>query len=405
MVKVSIDTIQIVDRKRSLLDIDSLAQSIKQIGLLNPITIQPDGRLIAGYHRFEACKSLGWTEIDATVCDLGTLESELAEIDENLIRSELHWIDRDKQLARRKVIYETLYPATMHGGDRKGTITQVAKSNPNYSDLITSFTQDVANKTGLSRDTIEHSVKRAASFTAEQCEILKSAAVPQTDATRLARLEEPDRIAVIDALAKREIKREEVKARIAQLKAGGVDLPLQKTDHDVRVKSVALTTLLSSESNEWYTPASYVDAARELMGGIDVDPASCELANLRVRANKYYTKEDNGLAQSWAGRVWLNPPYGLEGGASIWTRELIARYESGLVTEAVLLVNANTEAKWFQPLYEYLICFTNHRIRFYNASGESSQPTQGNALIYLGKQEQRYIELFRAFGSVVRKAG
>lgn len=143
------------------------------------------------------------------------------------------------------------------------------------------------------------------------------------------------------------------------------------------------------------------------MGGIDVDPASCELANQTVKASRYYTKQDNGLMQSWAGRVWLNPPYGVENGVSnqdTWANQLIERYEAGLVSEAVLLVNANTEAKWFQPLYKYLICLTNHRIRFYNADGTSSQPTQGNALVYLGKQKRRFIEIFSQFGEVVRRA-
>ncbi len=165
--------------------------------------------------------------------------------------------------------------------------------------------------------------------------------------------------------------------------------------------------LQSSESNEWFTPAEYIEAARDLMGRIDVDPASCELANKIIQAKTYYTKRDSGLAKSWAGRVWLNPPYGFENGTSnqeLWTRVLIDRYRAGLVREAVLLVNANTEAKWFQPLYDYLICLTDHRIRFYNASGESSQPTQGNALIYFGKQRGRFIEIFSRFGTVVERA-
>lgn len=172
------------------------------------------------------------------------------------------------------------------------------------------------------------------------------------------------------------------------------------------IKSPTLTVLQSSESNEWYTPAAYVEAARALMGGIDVDPASNEIANQVVQATRYYTRKENGLFRPWPGRVWLNPPYGFDGGVSnqeTWTRQLIERYTAGLTEEAVLLVNANTEAKWFQPLYAYLICFTNHRIRFYNAEGDSSQPTQGNALVYFGKQERRFLELFRRFGTVVRR--
>ena len=53
----------------------------------------------------------------------------------------------------------------------------------------------------------------------------------------------------------------------------------------------------SSKTNEWYTPAKYIEAARKVMGGIDLDPATCELANKTVKATKYHTKENNGLMQ------------------------------------------------------------------------------------------------------------
>ncbi len=174
----------------------------------------------------------------------------------------------------------------------------------------------------------------------------------------------------------------------------------------------APAALLSSESNEWFTPAEYVEAARELMGGIDIDPASCDLANRTVKASTFYDK--NGLNQPWHGRIWLNPPYGFtwdhgpdygRSNQELWSRKLRERYEIDLtVTEAILLVNSATEAKWFQPLYNYLICFTDHRIRFYNTQGGSSQPTQGNALVYFGKQRKQFIKLFSRFGTVIERA-
>lgn len=167
------------------------------------------------------------------------------------------------------------------------------------------------------------------------------------------------------------------------------------------------TALLTSDSNEWYTPPQYVNMARELMGGIDLDPASNAYANEKVvHATEYYDINKNGLDKEWQGRVWLNPPYGRDEGGSnqeTWSRRLIEQYEAGITKEAVLLVNANTEAKWFQPLYNYLICFTNHRIRFYNTEGTPNQPTQGNAFIYLGNQTERFTELFSTFGVVIRR--
>ena len=61
--------------------------------------------------------------------------------------------------------------------------------------------------------------------------------------------------------------------------------------------------------DEWYTPPSIIEAARQLMGSIDVDPASCAVANRIVRANIFHTAADDGLHQPWFGNVWCNPPY------------------------------------------------------------------------------------------------
>ena len=185
-------------------------------------------------------------------------------------------------------------------------------------------------------------------------------------------------------------------------------LPQQQREEAIKLvyKGVP-AALLTSDTCEWFTPPQYVDMARELLGGIDVDPASNAYANEKVvQATTFYDIQTNGLNKDWPGRCWLNPPYGKDGGDSnqeIWSRRLIEQFEAGITTEAVLLVNANTEAKWFQPLYNYFICFTDHRIRFYNTEGTPSQPTQGNAFIYFGSQQERFVKLFSSFGVVIRR--
>ena len=122
---VRIDEIKITPGRRDAApeDIKSLAQSISELGLLNPITIDQNHTLIAGRHRLEAAKSLGWNEIECNISDLQGLKAELAEIDENFVRKNLSTIEYGDLLLRRKEIYQMLHPetkATYDGGAFRG---------------------------------------------------------------------------------------------------------------------------------------------------------------------------------------------------------------------------------------------------------------------------------------------
>lgn len=162
--------------------------------------------------------------------------------------------------------------------------------------------------------------------------------------------------------------------------------------------------------NEWYTPKKYIDAAREVLGEIDLDPASCEWANEMIRAKKFYTKEQNGLMYHWYGRIWLNPPYGKTeiGGAShleAFTRYLVNQYKSGNVTEAILLIPLNLATSWFTLLTEYVIYAPHYRISFLDESGNVGRGSSfGTCFIYMGMNEQRFKQVFRHFkpGSFLR---
>lgn len=217
----AIDGIVVKDRKRALGDIAALIQSIQDLGLLNPITITTDGILVAGYHRLEACKSLGWRFIPVHVVDLDRLNAELAEIDENLMRNELHWFDRDKQLARRKEIYETKEGVIKNGGDRK--------SDSHCENLIPSFVKDASTKTKQAPATIYRSIERADAFSDEQGEVLKQASVKPTEATRLARLEPAQRTATLERLAASVASGEKKTATVAllEVKRAGIEAQAQ----------------------------------------------------------------------------------------------------------------------------------------------------------------------------------
>jgi ParB family chromosome partitioning protein len=154
-----------------------------------------------------------------------------------------------------------------------------------------------------------------------------------------------------------------------------------------------------SMSNEHYTPARYIEAAREALGGIDLDPASCAAANETVRASTFSDAQRNGLAQEWHGRVWLNPPYGDLAGEFI--TKLLAEIAVGHVSEAICLVNAHcTDAKWFRQLWDGGLCFTDHRINFTGDETRSGS-THGSVFVYFGPDRQKFKSLFQRFGAYV----
>ena len=147
---------------------------------------------------------------------------------------------------------------------------------------------------------------------------------------------------------------------------------------------------------ERYTPASYIEKAREVLGGIDLDPASCEYAQRTVRADKYFTVEDDGLSRDWFGRVWLNPPYHREL-APLFINKLLEQIDECRIASAIVLTNNSTDTAWFQAASAACtaICFTTGRIRFEVPNGEPVLPTQGQAFFYFGPDKAIFTDVFQ----------
>lgn len=210
----------------------------------------------------------------------------------------------------------------------------------------------------------------------------------------------------------------------------------------------AREALHSSLSSSWATPPEIITPARRVLGGrIGIDPASCDLANEIVRAERYFTEETDGLAQEWDDDWFLNPPYGA-GVTEKWVDRAVEQHIKH-TKNGILLVNATPDRRWFQQLWNYPICFPEKRIRFLETpeqrlirmvntfkkarkeglisieelgrtfdelaalipayEGETfaggklfrgPQPTNGNAIVYLGSNPMSFAREFKIFGHI-----
>lgn len=168
-----------------------------------------------------------------------------------------------------------------------------------------------------------------------------------------------------------------------------------------------LEVMLSSKYNDWHTPEKYLKAVRAVLGAIDLDPASCETANCTVSAARYYTEAENGLLLPWAGRVFVNPPYGKVAGQSsqeLFILKLIKEVREGNVSEAIALVNFVPGYKWFKPLWDYPICSVDHCIKFVRGDGAPSGKAKASScFVYFGEDTEKFITEFSQFGPVIGK--
>lgn len=225
---------------------------------------------------------------------------------------------------------------------------------------------------GVSGKTYEHAV-----------DVMKKAPKPVVDAARKNDLS----IHTAYQVTKMEPEeQEEIAVRIVQG---------EKPKDVVREIQIRPHVVNNSRDDEWYTPARYIEAARQVLGEIDLDPASNDFANETVKAKTYYTEETDGLSQKWFGNIWMNPPY---------STALLPRFAEKLVNEdfeqAIVLVNNATETQWFKTFVgkASAIVFHTGRIKFVKRDGEHATPLQGQAFFYYGNNADKFLEVFGEFG-------
>lgn len=161
------------------------------------------------------------------------------------------------------------------------------------------------------------------------------------------------------------------------------------------------------DSDSWFTPPEYLDSVRTVLGRIDLDPFSSEVANEIVGATHIFTTDKSAFENDWNigkdVKVFMNPPYsaGLCGRA---VNRFVDQFEASSFEEGIVLANNATDTRWFSALVNHCsaICFTNHRISFWNSDRKNvSANTRGQAFIYFGKSCSKFKKTFEKHGFVM----
>lgn len=331
-------------------------------GARDALVVWPhDGRLILldGHNRYEICTALG---LDFTTWEMDFDSREEAS----------DWIDRN-QLGRRNLSPQQ---ASLLRGRRYNRVKK-----PNDGSRGNQHTKATDKMSAASAEAI------AAQHGVDEKTIRRDG--------KFAKAAE-------DLGIESEIISGEIEATKQEIVAAAEALPKEPSQEDIQraVESIKSKPHVANNSgdNEWYTPEEYIIAAKEVLGGIDLDPASNPVANEIVGARQYYSAEDNGLAYDWSGNVWMNPPYesGLIGQ---FAEKLCHSYSSKSVSAAIVLVNNGTETKWFQRMAETAsaICFPKGRVKFWHPR-KVAVPLQGQAVLYFGPDSEEFIHSFSQFG-------
>jgi len=236
MTKVLLDLIEVGDRLRgaSSEHVAALASSMAEVGLISPITVArreivrggiavSGYGLVAGLHRLEAARALGWADIPAHVVTLDDLQQQLAECDENLCGTKLTPAERAWFTARRKQIYEALHPETRaHVAGAHGANKAMGNASAN---LAPAFTSDTATRTGRSERDVQRDATRG--------ERIKDDVLAEIKGTDM------DRGVVLDAVAKAPDQAAELRRLKAEREAAEAARRNRDTDRAVRLTEAA----------------------------------------------------------------------------------------------------------------------------------------------------------------------
>jgi len=167
-------------------------------------------------------------------------------------------------------------------------------------------------------------------------------------------------------------------------------------------KMDAFSALTQSKTNEWSTRPKHIALAKEVLGPIELDPATNKQAQKYIQAKTFYTINDDGFNKAWiAATLWLNPPFGTKKPtAHDWILKAAAEYDAGNIGAGILLVRG--DSKGLKELEKRFACCNPHnRIAFIDINGqEQGNPPPGCRFFYMGSDKEKFKAVFSRIGTI-----
>jgi hypothetical protein len=209
-------------------------------------------------------------------------------------------------------------------------------------------------------------------------------------------------------------------------------------DNYLQISKKVENALHSAKSSEHYTPQNIIELSREVLGTIDLDPFSCEFANTRVKAERYFRVD--GLDEDWLkvplyqgiynlkdastwkpASVFLNPPSKLyplnakgrrveKSGAKTAWNKLMAEIELNHVSHAIVIAYSLEQLQITQKgckkaMADFPFCIASERFDYVNQQGEpQTNGSHSSAIIYVPNlidNSHKFKELFSSVGKVL----
>ena len=206
-VTVAIDAVTVRERHRDAMPekVAALAASMAKIGLQTPISVWTRDTaddveivLVAGLHRLEAARKLGWADIEAFDVELDEIDRELWEIDENLCRAELTEAQESLHLDRRKVLWaEKAKRAAAAEAGEKTSPSSLSDGRPAGPQHKQAFAAETAEATGQSKRSINQKIARAEAIGDDLQDVVGTSLDKGVELDALAKMPEPERKDII----------------------------------------------------------------------------------------------------------------------------------------------------------------------------------------------------------------